>query len=122
MKLGEKIKSYRSEHDLSLRQFAEKCGVSHAYVGYLEQGSNPSTGRPIVPNLARLTALAKGMEMSVEELISEVDDFDIAIEIDHEAERIKRLMAYAEKLNSAGLDKLQEYADDLSDNPKYQKE
>lgn len=118
MKLSEYIKNYRTEHDLSLRQFAERCGVSHAYIGFLENECNPSTGKPIAPNLESLKALAKGMNITVDELISAVDEFEITIERD----ALDRLLAYYEKLNPAGLAKLQVYADDLADNPKYQKE
>lgn len=115
MRLGDKIKQYRTEHELSLRQFAERCGVSHTYIGVLESGINPNTDKPLVPNLTRLSQIAKGMNLSVEELITEVDDFDIAIE----PNTYDRLKAYYEKLNREGIAKLVEYAEDLATNPRY---
>lgn len=37
MTLGEFIRKYRSEHDLSQRQFALKCGLSNGYISMLEK-------------------------------------------------------------------------------------
>ena len=47
MTLGEWIKNYRDKHSLSMQEMADMCGFSKAYIGQLEKGINPSTGKPI---------------------------------------------------------------------------
>ena len=51
MNLGEWIKTYRKEKHLSMQAFADLCGFSKAYIGQLEKGVNPTTGRPISPTM-----------------------------------------------------------------------
>ena len=38
MTLGEAILEYRARNNLSMRQFAEKCGISLQTVNYVEKG------------------------------------------------------------------------------------
>jgi len=47
MTLVEIIIKYRTEHNLSQRAFAERCGVSNGYISMLEMNRNPSTEAPI---------------------------------------------------------------------------
>lgn len=77
MTLQEKIKQYRTEHRLSQREFAKRCGVTNGYISFLERGCNPQTGKPIAPNFKTLSAIAAAMNMSVDELLKSVDDFTI---------------------------------------------
>lgn len=74
MTLSEYIKAYRDSHDLSQRQFASICGVSNGYISMLENGKNPKTGDPITPSPQTVQAIARGMGMTMQELLSEVDD------------------------------------------------
>ena len=69
MTLVEIIKQYRQEHGLSQRQFAAQCGVSNGYISMLERGENPKTGEPIRPSLVQLRRIAKGMGMTLDELL-----------------------------------------------------
>ena len=57
MTLGEYIKRYRKEHDLSQRQFAAQCGLSNGYISMLERGENPKTHKPIKPTLYAVSTL-----------------------------------------------------------------
>lgn len=77
MTLGDVIKTYREEHDLSQRQFALKCNISNGYISMLEKGENPKTHEPIMPSLAALKAIASAMEMSLNELLSQADDMPV---------------------------------------------
>ena len=43
MLLGDIIKKYRSEHNLSLQEFADKIGASKGYIHMIEHNTNPST-------------------------------------------------------------------------------
>ena len=79
MRLGDFIKKYREQHDLSQRQFALSCGLSNGYISMLERGINPSTDKPVTPNLQQLKKLADGMGTTMMELLESVDDMPIDI-------------------------------------------
>lgn len=76
MKLGELIQEYRIEHRYSLREFADKCGISFAQVRLMERGLN-SQGKPFVPQVSSLKAVAKGMGISLSSLMEYCDDMTI---------------------------------------------
>lgn len=77
MTLGELIENYRTEHDLSQRQFALMCGLSNGYISMLERGFNPKTKLPIVPTLPKIMQLAQGLGITVSEIFTLVDDIQI---------------------------------------------
>ena len=77
MTLSELICKYRTEHDLSQRQFAAKCDLSNGYISMLEKGTNPNTGKPLIPTIPKLTQLAAGLDMSLTELFESVDDMPV---------------------------------------------
>lgn len=79
MLLKDVIAKYRSEHNLSQRAFAAKCGVTNGYMSMIENGKNPSTGKPIVPSFSKLKQIANGMDISVHQLIQISDDMEIDI-------------------------------------------
>lgn len=74
MKLGELIKKYRDEQNISQRAFADKCGISHGTISIIEKGINPQTGK--VPSITFETyeAVAKAMNISVNDLFAELDE------------------------------------------------
>ena len=63
MTLGEIIKNYRSEHQMSMDAFAEKSGISKAYISLLEKNQHPKTGKPIAPSIQSIKQAADGMGM-----------------------------------------------------------
>ena len=77
MKLGDLIAEYRVSHDLSQRQFADRCGLSNGYISMLERGVNPKTQKPITPTIPQLKKLADGMAMTISEILEKVDDMPI---------------------------------------------
>ena len=77
MTLSELLKEYRKKHELSQRQFANKCGVSNANISMIENNMNPKTGQPLTPSLPMLKKIAGGMNLSLDELFSLTDDFMI---------------------------------------------
>lgn len=79
MKIEEITKKYREEHSLSQRQFAALCGLSSTYIWILEQGKHPSTGKPIQPSLPALNKIARGMGLTLEELMSKCDNMLVAL-------------------------------------------
>lgn len=68
MKLSDILKQYRKENNISMREFAKRCGVSNAYISLIENEETRS------PTLEMLNKLANGMMMDSNELIKSIDD------------------------------------------------
>lgn len=77
MKLSDLIIEHRNTHGLSQRQFAQHCGLSNGYISMLEKGMNPATQKPVTPTIPQLKKLAKGMGITISELLSRADDMPI---------------------------------------------
>ena len=81
MSLSEFVKKYREEHNLSQRAFAEICGVSNGYISLIEREEiDKRTGKPSKPKIDSLMAIAKGMGMTLQELVDAVD-VDIPVDL-----------------------------------------
>ena len=121
MKLSEFIMKYREEHGLSQRQFAEICDVSNSYISMLEKERNPKTGQPIVPSMLHYVKIANGMNISVQDLFSSIDDapVDMATKAPSDGERISdddlifALWGGAEGMDAADLADVKAYAEFL---------
>lgn len=74
MFLGEVIKKYREEHNLSLRAFASKCGLSYTYISMLERNIDYRTGKPIAPTLDSVKYISNAMNMPIDDLLKILDD------------------------------------------------
>lgn len=74
MILGDLIKEYRLNNKMSLREFAQRCGLSHTYISALEKNIDPRTGKPIAPTLDTVKYISKGMNLSIEEILKILDD------------------------------------------------
>lgn len=68
MTLGELLKEMRG--DMSLRDAAEKLGVSHTYLQRLESGVDPRSGKKIIPSITTLRTIAEGYKVPLESLLS----------------------------------------------------
>lgn len=80
--VGRKIQTYRRDSGQTIRDLAEKTGLSTAIISQLERNiGNPS--------LSVLTAIAGVMGMKVSELVAEEPDFDALI-----LRKTKRLQTY----------------------------
>lgn len=79
MTLSELIIEYRNEHGISHRQMASQCKLSTGYISLIEKETNPQTGKPMVPSLAVLNKLAKGMGITLDKLLSVCDDMPVDI-------------------------------------------
>ena len=79
MEIGTIIKRYRKENNLSLRDFAIKCGTSHSYIAMLENKKNSKTGEPIIPTITMLIKIANALDMNVNDLISICDDMPVTL-------------------------------------------
>ena len=74
MILGDLIKQYRENNKLSLRDFAQRCGLSHTYISALEKNIDSRTGKPIAPTLDTVKYISKGMNLSIEDILKILDD------------------------------------------------
>lgn len=79
MTLSELIIEYRNEHGISQRQMASQCKLSTGYISLIEKETNPQIGKPMVPSLAVLNKLAKGMGITLDKLLSVCDDMPVDI-------------------------------------------
>lgn len=74
MTLAQLILNYRKQHNLSQRQMGAQCGLSTGYISLIEKKINPQTGKPMTPTLTVLNKLAKGMGLTIDELMGACDD------------------------------------------------
>lgn len=74
MFLGEIIKKYRKENNLSLRAFASKCGLSYTYISMLEKNIDYRTGKPISPTLDSVKYISNAMNIPIDDLLKMLDD------------------------------------------------
>lgn len=72
MYIGEIIKEYRTNYQLSQRAFASRTTLSPSYINTLEKIYNPKTGKPYSVTTDVADELAKAMNMSIEELLSKI--------------------------------------------------
>lgn len=75
MHLGDVIYNFRMAHNkMSLMEFAKLAKLSTAYINQLERNINPKTGESIVPSLETFYKVANAMDISLDELLSKVDE------------------------------------------------
>ena len=74
MKLSALISEYRSRMQISQREFSRRCGLSNTYISFIENETNPRTGRPIVPTLEQYQKIASAMDMTVHHLFELLDE------------------------------------------------
>ena len=70
MYIGEIIKKYRTENELSQRAFASKTSLSPSYINTLEKIYNPKTGKPYSVTTDVAVELANAMNIRIEELLN----------------------------------------------------
>jgi len=65
--IGDYIRKYRG--DMSLREFADKCGISHTHLDSIEKGIDPRTGKPVKVTVETLKKIANAMNLSINDLL-----------------------------------------------------
>lgn len=73
MILGDLIKEFRKEHGYSMDAFAQKSGLSKAYISILERNVNPVNGKPVIPSLETIKAVAQTIGMDFNDVIVMLD-------------------------------------------------
>lgn len=73
MTLGDIIKNYREQNNITLGDFANTCALSKGYISMLENNINPRNNRPISPTLPSMAKLATGMGIELDILLKMLD-------------------------------------------------
>lgn len=71
--LGDLIKQYRKEHGYSMDAFAQKSGLSKAYISILERNVNPVNGKPVIPSLETIKAVSQAIGADFNDVIAMLD-------------------------------------------------
>ena len=77
MNLGEIIKKFRDDNELSMDKFAKMSNLSKAYISVLEKNKRPKTGKPVTPSIPVIKNVAEAMNMSFDELFNMLEDNQI---------------------------------------------
>ena len=123
MKLGELLKSYRTEHKLSMDAFCELSDLTKGYISMLEKNEHPKSKKPIVPSYDTIEKIAKGMQISTEDLIDMLDD-DQEIQINATPALLSKspIQSIYDKLEPPGQSKVITYAEKLRDEQEKRRE
>jgi CI repressor len=122
MKLGELLKSYRTEHKLSMDAFCELSDLTKGYISMLEKNEHPKSKKPIVPSYDTIEKIAKGMQISIEDLIDMLDD-DQEIQINATPAILSKspIQSIYDQLEPNGQRKVVTYAEKLRDEQEKQR-
>ena len=101
--IGKIVKSLRG--DLSLRQFAQKCGVSHTTIDTIERGEDFRTGKPAQVKLATLQKISQACGVQISYITGEDSE-----SLDPAA---KQLIEIIENLSPDQVEQLNGYANYL---------
>ena len=74
MTLGDIIKKYRKDNNISMSEFASNCSLSKGYISMLENNVNPRNNKPISPTLPSIAKVASGMGLELDTLLKMMDN------------------------------------------------
>lgn len=80
MELKTFINSYRTEHNLTMEQFAKLASLSKGYISMLEKGYNPQTGKKIIPSISALNNIAIATGTDLDHLLKILDDIEVSLD------------------------------------------
>lgn len=107
MTLGEYIKAYRKNNDMTMDDFAKKSGLSKGYISMLEKNRHPQNGKPITPTLETCKKAASAMGLSVNDLLGKLDP-DTPIDIAEAPTETPKLdgvyLSFAKQAQDEGID------------------
>lgn len=70
--IGKLMKEYRKKHDIGMSEFGRRCGLSKAYISYLEANKRPGRDEPPSPSLDSILAISAAMEMDPVDVMNEI--------------------------------------------------
>ena len=98
--IGEYIKKYRG--DMSLREFANKCGISHTHLDSIEKGFDPRTGKPVSVSVETLKKIANAMNMTINDLLIRSGDVKIE-ELNFDNAKLEMISSESTKIPVLGV-------------------
>ncbi len=93
MKLKELVTEYRQLNNISQRELARRCDLSHGTINLIEKGYNPQTDKEMQLDLDTYKKLADGMGITMQELFERIDDSEVVFNPISEDQKI--LAAYS---------------------------
>ncbi len=81
MTLGEIIKKYRTEHDMSMRDFEALSGISRGYLSMLEKNENPRSKKPITPSIDMIKQVANAIGLTFDQVFDMMDAQEISLAV-----------------------------------------
>lgn len=106
MKLSEFVVDYREKNNISQRELARRCGVSHGLISLIEKGTNPQTGKEMAQDLDTFKKLADGMGISLQYLFEKVGDSGLVMNPESEDQKILYAYNKADECIKAAVKKL----------------
>ena len=73
MTLGDLVKKYRTDNNISMEEFSKKCNLSKGYISMLENNINPRNNKPIAPTLPTIQKIALGMNTDIDTILKILD-------------------------------------------------
>ena len=68
IEIGQRIRNYRSQQQLSQEELAEKCGLHPTYIGQVERGEKNAT-------LESINKITNGLSISLSTLFENIEDY-----------------------------------------------
>ena len=109
-----------------MQDFADACGLSKGYISMLEHDRHPQNNKKVVPSLNTYAKLAKGMHVSLGELLSNLPE-DAPVLLSNMAASTSltdgdlELLSIFNEINDEGKDELLKYARLLASSGQYKK-
>lgn len=113
MDIGVLINNYRKLNNLSMEEFAEKCGLSKGYISQLEKGYNPRNNKPFSPALSTYAKISKGMNIELDSLLSKIKNNSLVNLKNEPSDNRNRILSYYDKLSDAAQKQLLQRAEEL---------
>lgn len=79
VQLGQVLYNKRKELKISLRDAAEKLGISHSYLSILEKANDPRSDSPIKPTIDTLKFISEAYKLDMNDLL-ELSGYDIRLQ------------------------------------------
>ena len=112
--LGDLIRKYRIEHLITIQEFADKSGLSKGHISMLERNISSRAGKPLSPTLDTYNAVAKGLGMSLTNLLETMGEEDaVSKAVDEPASPIQTIAAHLQgtKLSDKDMEDITDFLD-----------
>lgn len=99
MKLGQRLRGIRREHDLTLKDLGSRADLSVPYLSNVERGT-------VNPSIETLQKIAAAYNMAVRDLLTDVEGLGNAVKPDYPAGFQELLQEYEDEMDGDWVDLL----------------